>query len=101
MTLRAVCLYILMGKLNKFITERKLQPRLIELRIADKVIVKQGSARIHTERNENLFLANIKDFIFHTWLKGNDGYLFSKYLFSNQYFFRIHDYEGKAFDILE
>ena len=96
MTLRAVYLYVLMGKLNKFITERKLQPRLIELRLADKVITEQGSARIHTERNENLFLANIKDFIFHTWLKGNDGYLFS-----NQYFFRIHDYEGKAFDILE
>ena len=94
MTLRAVCLYVLMGKLNKFITERKLQPRLIELRIADKVIVKQGSARIHTERNENLFLANIKDFIFHTWLKGYDGYLLS-----NQYFFRITDFEGKIFDI--
>lgn len=96
MTLRAVYLYVLMGKLNKFIAERKLQPRLIELRLADKVIAEQGSARIHTERNENLFLANIKDFIFHTWLKGNDGYLFS-----NQYFFRIHDYEGHAFDILE
>ena len=97
MTLRAVYLYILMGKLNKFITERKLQPRLIELRLADKVIATQESLRIYTERNENQFLAKIKNFAFFNWLKeGNDGYLYS-----NQYFFRIHDYEGKAFDIVE
>ena len=97
MTLRAVYLYILMGKLNKFITEKKLQPRLIELRLADKVIATQESLRIYTERNENQFLAKIKNFAFFNWLKeGNDGYLYS-----NQYFFRIHDYEGKAFDIVE
>lgn len=97
MTLRAVYLYILMGKLNKFITERKLQPRLIELRLADKVIATQESLRIYTERNENQFLAKIKNYAFFNWLKeGNDGYLYS-----NQYFFRIHDYEGKAFDIVE
>lgn len=98
MTLRAVYLYILMGKLNKFITERKLQPRIIELRLADKVIAEQASVRMcHTERNENLFLTKIKNFAFFNWLKeGNDGYLYS-----NQYFFRIHDYEGKSFDIVE
>ena len=97
MTLRAVYLYILMGKLNKLITERKLQPRLIELRLADKVIATQESLRIYTERNENQFLAKIKNFAFFNWLKeGNDGYLYS-----NQYFFRIHDYEGKTFDIVE
>ena len=86
-----------MGKLNKLITERKLQPRLIELRLADKVIATQESLRIYTERNENQFLAKIKNFAFFNWLKeGNDGYLYS-----NQYFFRIHDYEGKTFDIVE
>ena len=94
MTLKAVYLYVLMGKLNKFITERKLQPRLIELRLADKIIASHESIRIHTERNENLFLAKIKNFAFFNWLKGNDGYLFS-----NQYFFRIHDYQGHTFDI--
>ena len=96
MTLKEVYTYILTGKLHKFITERKLQTRIIELRLADNVITHQPSPQVYTERNENLFLAQIKDFIFHTWFKGNDGYLYS-----NQYFFRIHDYEGKAFDILE
>ena len=96
MTLKAVYLYVLIGKLNKFITERKLQPRLIELRLADKIITSQESIRIHTERNESLFLEKIRNFVFFTWLKGNDGYLFS-----NQYFFRIHDYQGHTFDILE
>lgn len=97
MTLRAVYLYILMGKLNKFITEKKLQPRLIELRLADKVIATQESLRIYTERNENQFLAKIKNFAFFNWLKeGNDGYLYS-----NQYFFRIETFNAGSIDILE
>lgn len=96
MTLKEVYTYILTGKLHKFITERKLQTRIIELRLADNVITYQPSPQVYTERNENLFLAQIKDFIFHTWFKGNDGYLYS-----NQYFFRIETFNAGSIDILE